>query len=211
MNLLLVVLWAFALPYPRFRPMASCLCTVWTCVIIVCKMLYQLKVVSPHEYSSNCTEVRPRPAPIPRGDGVGGGPALCPPPPAPACGRPFAIKVGQRLTAHMHPCWGGAAVWPAPVRSCGRCGWAILGAMSGSWGGGGGTRGGAGADSPFPQPLLNSTNLQKTEIKQSLLYRGPVDPANWFGVRKGFPNLGYVQVREGPQGRGAGAGGPAGA
>lgn len=60
MNLLLVVLWAFALPYPRFRPMASCLCTVWTCVIIVCKMLYQLKVVSPHEYSSNCSEVRPR-------------------------------------------------------------------------------------------------------------------------------------------------------
>lgn len=58
MNLLLVVLWAFALPYPRFRPMASCLSTVWTCIIIVCKMLYQLKVVSPHKYSSNCTEVR---------------------------------------------------------------------------------------------------------------------------------------------------------
>lgn len=57
MNLLLVVLWAFALPYPRFRPMASCLSTVWTCIIIVCKMLYQLKVVSPHEYSSNCTQV----------------------------------------------------------------------------------------------------------------------------------------------------------
>ncbi|XP_074170554.1 piezo-type mechanosensitive ion channel component 1 isoform X2 [Rhinolophus sinicus] len=98
MNLLLVVLWAFALPYPRFRPMASCLSTVWTCIIIVCKMLYQLKVVSPNEYSSNCTE-----------------------------------------------------------------------------------------------PLPNSTNLQKTEINQSLLYRGPVDPANWFGVRKGFPNLGYIQ------------------
>lgn len=58
MNLLLVVLWAFALPYPRFRPMASCLSTVWTCIIIVCKMLYQLKVVSPNEYSSNCTEVQ---------------------------------------------------------------------------------------------------------------------------------------------------------
>lgn len=58
MNLLLVVLWAFALPYTRFRPMASCLSTVWTCIIIVCKMLYQLKVVNPHEYSSNCTEVR---------------------------------------------------------------------------------------------------------------------------------------------------------
>ncbi|XP_020949311.1 piezo-type mechanosensitive ion channel component 1 isoform X6 [Sus scrofa] len=98
MNFLLVALWAFALPYPRFRPMASCLATVWTCVIIVCKMLYQLKVVSPHEYSSNCTE-----------------------------------------------------------------------------------------------PLPNNTNLQKAEISQSLLYRGPVDPANWFGVRKGFPNLGYIQ------------------
>ncbi|XP_049559603.1 piezo-type mechanosensitive ion channel component 1 isoform X4 [Orcinus orca] len=98
LNFLLVVLWAFALPYPRFRPMASCLATVWTCIIIVCKMLYQLKVVSPHEYASNCTE-------------------------------------------------------------------------------------------PFP----NSTNLQKTEIHESLLYRGPIDPANWFGVRKGFPNLGYIQ------------------
>ncbi|XP_071460531.1 piezo-type mechanosensitive ion channel component 1 isoform X3 [Marmota flaviventris] len=98
MNLLLVVLWAFALPYPRFRPMASCLSTVWSCIIIVCKMLYQLKVVNPQEYSSNCSE-----------------------------------------------------------------------------------------------PLPNSTNLQRTEINQSLLYRAPVDPANWFGVRKGFPNLGYIQ------------------
>lgn len=60
MNLLLVVLWAFALPYPRFRPMASCLSTVWTCIIIVCKMLYQLKVVNPQDYASNCTEVRAR-------------------------------------------------------------------------------------------------------------------------------------------------------
>ncbi|XP_007937421.2 piezo-type mechanosensitive ion channel component 1 [Orycteropus afer afer] len=98
MNFLLVVLWAFALPYPRFRPMASCLSTIWTSIIIVCKMLYQLTVVNPHEYSSNCT-----------------------------------------------------------------------------------------------QPLSNSTNLLKTEINQSLLYQGPVDPANWFGVRKGFPNLGYIQ------------------
>ena len=58
LNFLLVVLWAFALPYTRFRPMSSCLATVWTCIIIVCKMLYQLKVVNPHEYASNCTEVR---------------------------------------------------------------------------------------------------------------------------------------------------------
>ncbi|XP_045149555.1 LOW QUALITY PROTEIN: piezo-type mechanosensitive ion channel component 1, partial [Echinops telfairi] len=98
MNFLLVVLWAFALPYPRFRPMASCLSTIWSCIIIVCKMLYQLTIVDPHEYASNCT-----------------------------------------------------------------------------------------------QPPLNSTNLLKTEVNQSLLYKGPVDPANWFGVRKGFPNLGYIQ------------------
>lgn len=57
MNLLLVVLWAFALPYSSFRPMASCLATVWTCIVIVCKMLYQLRVVNPHEYSKNCSEV----------------------------------------------------------------------------------------------------------------------------------------------------------
>lgn len=34
-----------------------------------------------------------------------------------------------------------------------------------------------------------------------MLYRGPIDPANWFGVRKGFPNLGYIQVRAGPRRR----------
>ncbi|XP_053410849.1 piezo-type mechanosensitive ion channel component 1 isoform X1 [Nycticebus coucang] len=98
MNLLLVALWAFALPYPHFRPMASCLSTVWTCVIIVCKMLYQLKAVDPVLYSRTCTK-----------------------------------------------------------------------------------------------PFSNSTNLLATEINQSVLYRGPVDPANWFGVRKGYPNLGYIQ------------------
>lgn len=59
MNLVLVVLWSLAMPYTRFRPMASCLSTLWVCVIIVCKMLYQLSVVSPMEYSSNCSLVRP--------------------------------------------------------------------------------------------------------------------------------------------------------
>ncbi|XP_074057317.1 piezo-type mechanosensitive ion channel component 1 isoform X2 [Macrotis lagotis] len=98
MNFLLVALWVFALPYPRFRHMASCLSTVWTCIIIVCKMLYQLKIVDPQKYSSNCTE-----------------------------------------------------------------------------------------------PLLNSTNLQKSEISNSVLYQKPVDPANWFGIRKDVSNLGYIQ------------------
>ncbi|NWR56171.1 PIEZ1 protein, partial [Bucorvus abyssinicus] len=98
MNFLLVLLWAFAMPYCRFRHMASCLSTVWTCIIIVCKMLYQLKIVNPSDYSSNCT-----------------------------------------------------------------------------------------------QPQLNSTNLTPEELGNSTLYRGPVDPANWFGIRKGYPNLGYIQ------------------
>lgn len=57
MNFLLVVLWAFALPYGRFRHIASCLSTIWVCIIIVCKMLYQLKIVNPQEYATNCTEV----------------------------------------------------------------------------------------------------------------------------------------------------------
>ncbi|NWH85490.1 PIEZ1 protein, partial [Aegithalos caudatus] len=98
MNFLLVLLWALAMPYRRFRRMASCLSTVWTCIIIVCKMLYQLEVVEPHEYFSNCT-----------------------------------------------------------------------------------------------QPLPNTTNLTPEELGNSTLYRGPVDPANWFGIRKGFPNWGYVK------------------
>ncbi|NXR44454.1 PIEZ1 protein, partial [Hippolais icterina] len=98
MNFLLVLLWTLAVPYCRFRHMASCLSTVWTCIIIVCKMLYQLEVVDPREYFSNCT-----------------------------------------------------------------------------------------------QPLPNSTNLTPEELGNSTLYRGPVDPANWFGIRKGFPNWGYVK------------------
>lgn len=61
MNFLLVLLWTFAMPYCRFRHMASCLSTVWTCIIIVCKMLYQLKIVNPSEYSSNCTQVPTQP------------------------------------------------------------------------------------------------------------------------------------------------------
>ncbi|XP_076599165.1 piezo-type mechanosensitive ion channel component 1 isoform X1 [Chaetodon auriga] len=96
MNLVLVVLWSLAMPYSRFRPMASCLSTVWVCVIIVCKMLYQLSVVSPVEYSSNCS-----------------------------------------------------------------------------------------------LPLTNETNLSPEEMMNSSLYMEPVDPANWFGIRKDATVLGY--------------------
>ncbi|XP_030581310.1 piezo-type mechanosensitive ion channel component 1 isoform X2 [Archocentrus centrarchus] len=96
MNLVLVVLWSLAMPYDRFRSMASCLSTVWVCVIIVCKMLYQLSVVDPHEYSHNCI-----------------------------------------------------------------------------------------------MPLTNETNLFPEEVNKSILYKEPVDPAKWFGIRKDVTALGY--------------------
>uniref|UniRef100_A0A8C1E0Q9 Piezo domain-containing protein n=1 Tax=Cyprinus carpio carpio TaxID=630221 RepID=A0A8C1E0Q9_CYPCA len=55
MNLLFLVLWTFALPYSRLRPLAFNVSSVWACVIVVCKMMYQLKIIKPSEYSSNCT------------------------------------------------------------------------------------------------------------------------------------------------------------
>ncbi|KAJ8249401.1 hypothetical protein GJAV_G00234400 [Gymnothorax javanicus] len=96
MNSVLVVLWSFSMPYARFRHMASILSAVWVCIIIVCKMLYQLSVINPIQYSRNCTV-----------------------------------------------------------------------------------------------PLLNETNLRETEIFDSILYKEPVDPANWFGFRKDATALGY--------------------
>ncbi|XP_029912219.1 piezo-type mechanosensitive ion channel component 2 [Myripristis murdjan] len=55
MNYLFLVLWTFALPFPRLRPLASSISAVWACVMVVCKMFYQLKVIKPADYSSNCT------------------------------------------------------------------------------------------------------------------------------------------------------------
>uniref|UniRef100_A0A673Y0V0 Piezo type mechanosensitive ion channel component 2 n=1 Tax=Salmo trutta TaxID=8032 RepID=A0A673Y0V0_SALTR len=54
-NYVFLVSWAFALPFGQFRPLASSVCTVWTCVIIVCKMLYQLTSINPCTYSKNCS------------------------------------------------------------------------------------------------------------------------------------------------------------
>nr|XP_056700872.1 piezo-type mechanosensitive ion channel component 2-like [Euleptes europaea] len=56
MNYPFFVLWVFALPYTKLRPHASRMCTFWSCVMVVCKMLYQLKYVKPFKYSSNCTQ-----------------------------------------------------------------------------------------------------------------------------------------------------------
>lgn len=56
-NLLFVLCVAVWLPCRRWRPLLAAVCTVWTCVLTVCKMLYQLNVVQPSRYSSNCSLV----------------------------------------------------------------------------------------------------------------------------------------------------------
>ncbi|XP_053247692.1 piezo-type mechanosensitive ion channel component 2-like [Podarcis raffonei] len=57
MNYPFFILWAFALPYSKLCPHASRICTFWSCVMVLCKMAYQLKFVKPLTYSSNCTQV----------------------------------------------------------------------------------------------------------------------------------------------------------
>ncbi|KAK7819065.1 hypothetical protein U0070_002377 [Myodes glareolus] len=54
-NYVFLISWAFALPYAKLRRVASSVCTVWTCVIIVCKMLYQLQTIKPENFSVNCS------------------------------------------------------------------------------------------------------------------------------------------------------------
>ncbi|XP_062836599.1 piezo-type mechanosensitive ion channel component 2 isoform X6 [Anolis carolinensis] len=55
LNYAFLIAWAFALPYSQFRPLASSVCTVWTCVIIICKMFYQLESINTANFSVNCT------------------------------------------------------------------------------------------------------------------------------------------------------------
>ncbi|XP_014108901.1 PREDICTED: piezo-type mechanosensitive ion channel component 2 [Pseudopodoces humilis] len=97
-NFVFLIAWALALPYAQFRPLASSICTVWTCVIIVCKMLYQLTSIDPKTFSSNCT-----------------------------------------------------------------------------------------------LPGENETKVNLEELKTSVLYSGPVDPAEWVGLRKSHPLLVYLR------------------
>uniref|UniRef100_A0A673LGM8 Piezo-type mechanosensitive ion channel component 2-like n=1 Tax=Sinocyclocheilus rhinocerous TaxID=307959 RepID=A0A673LGM8_9TELE len=57
LNYVFLISWAFALPYKQFRVLASSVCTMWTCVIIICKLFYQLETIEPSNYSSICTMV----------------------------------------------------------------------------------------------------------------------------------------------------------
>lgn len=54
-NLLFVVCVAVALPRRAWRPLVAGVCTVWTCTVAICKMLYQLDIVQPD--TCNCTAV----------------------------------------------------------------------------------------------------------------------------------------------------------
>lgn len=42
---------------------------------------------------------------------------------------------------------------------------------------------------------MNETSLEPEEVLNSTLYKAPVDPAEWFGVRKDTTVLGYSKVR----------------
>ncbi|XP_059183361.1 piezo-type mechanosensitive ion channel component 2-like [Centropristis striata] len=55
LNLVFVLCVAVALPCRPWRPLLAAVCTVWTCLLTVCKMLYQLNAVQPIRYSSNCS------------------------------------------------------------------------------------------------------------------------------------------------------------
>ncbi|XP_015678166.1 piezo-type mechanosensitive ion channel component 2-like [Protobothrops mucrosquamatus] len=57
MNYVFFIVWTFAIPYSKFRPYASRICTFWSCVMVIWKMLYQLKFIMPWNYSTNCTQV----------------------------------------------------------------------------------------------------------------------------------------------------------
>lgn len=47
-----------------------------------------------------------------------------------------------------------------------------------------------------PQPESYSKD-QMTEMRDSLLYKEPVDPAHWVGLRKSNDLLDYLRVRSG--------------
>ncbi|XP_054983080.1 piezo-type mechanosensitive ion channel component 2 isoform X2 [Sorex araneus] len=97
-NYVFLISWAFALPYAKLRRLASSVCTVWTCVIIVCKMLYQLQTINPENFSITCR-------------------------------------------------------WPNE----------------------------------------NQTNIPNEQRNMSLLYRAPIDPTEWVGLRKSSPLLVYLR------------------
>ncbi|XDB56568.1 hypothetical protein AB1E18_010033 [Capra hircus] len=56
MNSVFYILWVLSLPYSTLHRFASRVSAVWACVIVVCKVMYQLKWVVPSAYASDCTQ-----------------------------------------------------------------------------------------------------------------------------------------------------------
>ncbi|KAG5201704.1 hypothetical protein JEQ12_004467 [Ovis aries] len=56
MNSVFYILWVLSLPYSTLSRFTSRVSAVWTCVIVVCKVMYQLKWVVPSAYASDCTQ-----------------------------------------------------------------------------------------------------------------------------------------------------------
>ena len=48
---------------------------------------------------------------------------------------------------------------------------------------------------PRPPQPMNYTDKQREEMKDSLLYKEPVDPSNWVGLNKFNPLLENLRVR----------------
>lgn len=130
LNYVFLASWAFALPYSHYRPLASSVCTVWTCVIIICKMLYQLKSINPPSYSKNCS----------------------------------LVNMTAFLCIVLH-CWDYRDIISEKVCLGYSC----------------------------PQPESYSSE-EVTEMKQSLLYKEPVEPAHWVGLMKSNDLLDYLRV-----------------
>ena len=61
-NVFFVLLLAFGMPAPSVRRYVSHMSQVWCCLVILCKMIYQLRLVREEEMLSNCT-VRRAPPP----------------------------------------------------------------------------------------------------------------------------------------------------
>lgn len=170
-------------------PSALSVCTVWTCVIIVCKMLYQLQTIKPENFSVNCSLVSL---------GDGGSPCLAfregrhtsgdPRPPALADRPSLAQWVGGVLAPSilmLIPPEVGPP--PIPVSLCSNPRETSLnspdcGAISYSF--------------LFSfQPNENQTNIPLHQLNKSLLYSTPIDPMEWMGLRKSSPLLIYLRVR----------------
>lgn len=178
LNYVFLASWAFALPYSQYRPLASSICTVWTCVIIVCKMLYQLKSIDPRK--PNCTIYMVNVMTL-----QFFGPCYVHYSQLDIIIKSHLKQTSRHINTHHTLHWiffhSKSHNWegiPQLVPSKQVCV----------------------SSEPTthifcPQP--NYTDTLKTEMKQSLLYEDIVEPTHWVGLKKVDDLLDYLRVRIG--------------